>query len=126
MRLLVDTNVLLRYARSAPPLPDGTRRAIVEAEELYVTAVSRAEIGIKASIGKLRLPKPEPAFWSELVARLQAIELAFDSGHAALLAELPLHHRDPFDRMIACQCLAAGLKLATVDPVFRQYGIETV
>lgn len=95
----------------------------MEAEELCVSAVSRAEIGVKVSNGKLRLPRAEPYFWEELVERLQASELAFCSDHAALLADLPLHHRDPFDRMIVSQCLVEGLALATTDRDLERYGV---
>jgi PIN domain nuclease of toxin-antitoxin system len=97
-----------------------------QASDRFVTSIARAEIGIKVSIGKLHLPTTENEFWTELVTRLQATELAFESSHAALLAGMPLHHRDPFDRMIAAQCLAEDLTLATTDVVFARYGVRTI
>jgi PIN domain nuclease of toxin-antitoxin system len=102
------------------------RTKIVNAEELLVSSISRAEIGIKLSIGKLRLPVSEAVFWSDLVSRLQASSLPFDDAHAAHLASLPLHHRDPFDRMIVAQCLADQLTLATTDSLLAVYNIPIV
>jgi len=60
------------------------------------------------------------------VEELQAIELPFTSRHAELLASMPLHHRDPFDRMISVQCLAENLAIATTDSVFTLYGVQSV
>lgn len=102
------------------------REAILRADELFVTPIARAEIAIKLSIGKLRLPASEVAFWNGLVDELQATEIPFLSVHAGLLAELPFHHRDPFDRMIIAQCLSEGLHAATTDSIFAKYGVQTV
>ncbi|AIE84430.1 PilT protein domain-containing protein [Fimbriimonas ginsengisoli Gsoil 348] len=91
-----------------------------------VTAISRAEINIKVSVGKLHLPVPESVFWDELISRLQATQLSFDTAHAARLASLPLYHRDPFDRMILAQCLVEDLVLATTDIMLGSYGVTVV
>lgn len=99
------------------------RQVILDAKNLYVTPIARAEIGIKLSIGKLRLPVMEADYWTGITSRLQAKEVPFDSTHAALLCALPLIHRDPFDRMIAAQCIAEGLLLATTDSIFTEYGV---
>lgn len=126
MKVLLDTSVLLRLAGGTAPLAESARTAILEADELFVSAISRAEIGIKVSAGKLRLPVREQVFWDGLRETLQATELGFHCRHAALLSDLPLHHRDPFDRMIVCQCLAEDLCLATNDPLLERYGIAIV
>ena len=78
------------------------------------------------SIGKLKLPVEEDTFWRETVSRLQAVDLPFTAKHAGLLGAMPLHHRDPFDRMIAAQCLTEGLHLATTDRIFELYGIAII
>ena len=100
--------------------------AIMNATQVLLSPLARAEIGIKLSVGKLLLPVSESDYWEGLSARLQATELPFDSTHAALLSSMPLIHRDPFDRMIAAQCLAENVYLATVDPVFQQYGVKVI
>ena len=117
---------MLRLGSEQTPLSPELSETIVQAEEVFVTPIARAEIGIKLSIGKLRLPADESTFWRETVTRLQAAELPFTAEHAALLAVMPLHHRDPFDRMIAAQCLSAGLHLATTDRVFERYGVAII
>ena len=126
MRLLLDTSIVIRLGGQAADLRGPLKEAILNATEILVTPVARAEIGIKLSIGKLRLPVLEPVYWAGVTTRLQARELPFTSSHAALLASLPLLHRDPFDRMIACQCLEEDVFLATTDSVFEQYGVKTI
>jgi PIN domain nuclease of toxin-antitoxin system len=74
----------------------------------------------------LRFPVPEATFWSGLRTRLQAPTLAFDENHAAQLASLPLHHRDPFDRMLVAQCLAEDLAFATTDSALAVYKVKLV
>lgn len=100
--------------------------AVVNAEEVLVTPIARSEIGIKLAIGKLSLPVTEDRFWREIVRRLQAREIPYDCSHASLLSKMPLHHRDPFDRMIAAQCLVEEVWLATTDEIFNAYGVKTV
>lgn len=124
--VLLDTNILIRAQISPRSIPASLTQAVQSANVLVVSAISRAEICIKHIIGKLPLPSPEPEFWADALAELQAIPLSFTSEHAGLLATLPLIHRDPFDRMIAAQCLAEGLILATTDPVFERYGVQVM
>jgi PIN domain nuclease of toxin-antitoxin system len=126
LNLLLDTNVLLRIGMAGVPLGPQVHKAIVQAECLYVTPISRTEIGIKMSVGKLTLPVPEEEFWRRLTHRLQAKELHYSCSHAALLANMALIHRDPFDRMIAAQCLVEGVHLATTDAIFEQYGVKVI
>jgi PIN domain nuclease of toxin-antitoxin system len=126
LRLLLDTNVLIKLGTQDDILSATIKEAILNASEVLVTPIARAEIGIKLSIGKLELPTTESEYWKAVSIRLQASELPFDSTHAALLASLPLVHRDPFDRMIAAQCLVEDLHLATTDAVFKRYGIKVV
>ena len=126
MRLLLDTSVFIRIGNPNASLSAPIRKSLVEAETVLVSSLVRAEIGIKLSIGKLTLPTDEQAYWKEMTSRLQAQELPFAVRHAALLSKLPLHHRDPFDRMIAVQCLADDLTLATTDPIFHSYGVNVI
>ncbi len=126
MRLLIDTSVFIRVGNPSVSLSASIRKSLIEAEAVFVSSLVRAEIAIKLSIGKLTLPTDEQAYWKEMTSRLQAQELPFAIRHAALLSKLPLHHRDPFDRMIAVQCLADDFTLATTDPIFLAYGVRFV
>lgn len=126
MVILLDTNVLLHLMTDPERLSSQQINAIEDASGILLTPLARSEICIKVSIGKLLLADPEPVFWQTATERLQAEELPYTCAHAEVLATLPLHHRDPFDRMIAAQCLKENFHLATTDAIFRSYGVKTI
>ena len=119
MRILLDTHVLIWWDEGAR-LHREADRAIRDADQVYVSAVSGWEIAIKTSLGRLR-PKRTVA---EAVAQSGFEELPVRLHHAESLGRLPWHHRDPFDRMLAAQTLAEGLTLVTRDPAFRPYRLR--
>ena len=123
MRILLDTHVLLWWLGSDRRLPDAIGTAMNDGtNEVLVSSISVAEIAIKTSLGKLHAP-------DDLLAQLGAasmISLPFTTDHAIALRELPLHHRDPFDRMLVVQALTESLVFATVDPACRQYAVQTL
>ena len=118
MRLLLDTHILL-HALTEPERLARKRSESIEspANAVFVSAVSIAEIAIKVSIGKLHID----------VDLLSAVEeagfewLDFSPREALQLAELPLHHRDPFDRMLVVQSQANDLALVTDDSKLADY-----
>jgi len=93
--------------------------------DLYVSVISAAEIAIKASIGKLTLPATfETDFGGAFRSLLQRSDielLPVDLPAIEHLRHLPLHHRDPFDRIIIAQAFARGLTVATRDRAFALY-----
>jgi PIN domain nuclease of toxin-antitoxin system len=119
MRLLLDTAVLI-YAVEAPERLSKNAAAMIRDPEntLELSAVSLVEIAIKSSVGKLRLD-------SEAVRR--AIEelgvrvLPFTAPAAFALFNLPLLHRDPFDRQIISQALMEDIPVLTSDQAFKRY-----
>ncbi|MDR1512769.1 MAG: type II toxin-antitoxin system VapC family toxin [Propionibacteriaceae bacterium] len=123
MRALLDTNVLLWWLGSSRRLRPGHREIIADpANQVFVSAISAAEIEIKAALGKL----PEaPESLAEAMAAEGFAELRFSVAHAAALRALPPIHRDPFDRMLMAQALTEGLPVLTADPVFGAYGVDT-
>lgn len=121
--LLLDTHVLL-WALADPDSLSPPARAALEsgATPAYLSAASVWEISIKRRSGKLTAP-------DDLVAQAQAIgfePLPIGFDHAQLAGELPLHHRDPFDRMLVAQALAETLTIVTKDPQFGAYGVKTL
>ena len=122
MRLLVDSNVALWWLAEDPLLgPDCTQR-IQAADEVYFSAVTLWELGIKRAIGKISFP-------DGLVAELEAggfVELAISAAHAERAPGLPAHHRDPFDRMLIAQAQLESLALVTADRTFRLYDLELI
>ena len=125
---LLDTHTLLWLGLESGVIPARAREAL-SVSPLFVSVVSAAELGIKAGLGKLALPTPfatdfEVAFRT-MLDRLGADLLPLELPAVSRLRYLPLHHRDPFDRMIIAQALQSGLAIATRDRVFAAYaGLE--
>lgn len=122
--LLLDTHVLLWMMANQARLSDRVK-AQIDAQPRFVSVMSLAEIAIKTSIGKLPLPPPFATDFSGAVRsalnRLAVDMLLFDLETVAHLRQLPLHHRDPFDRMIIAQAFAEGLTVVTGDRAFDAY-----
>ena len=120
-RLLLDTHVLLRAL--ADDLAPATRSAITDStNEVYVSAVSVWEIAIKRALGKLRAP-------DDMVSVIEEsgfLELVVTSFHAEQAGDLPMHHRDPFDRMLVAQAQVEGLSIVTMDSRIPLYAVRTI
>ncbi len=127
MNLLLDTCSLL-WASTAPErLSPEAMKASNEADAgLYLSAVSVWEICLKHRLGKLDLPKPPKDFIPWAMAELGLLPLPLLVEAAALEADLPPHHKDPFDRMLVCQALHHGLTILTPDKLISQYGAPCV
>lgn len=119
MRLLLDTHVVLWWQADAPELGADVRKAIARAEIVHVSAASAWEVELKRALGKLTIPAP----FSDVVSLNDFIELPITVRHTRALAALPLHHRDPFDRMLIAQALVDGCTLVTADRMFTLYGV---
>jgi PIN domain nuclease of toxin-antitoxin system len=121
MRLLLDTHIFLWYITGDERLPTSFRQAIEESQSAYLSVVSLWEATIKYQLGKLPLPEP-PHPWLAVQGEQHGIEsLPLDKAAVARLSTLPLHHRDPFDRMLVCQALEHKLLIVTVDSMLSQY-----
>ena len=119
MRLLLDTAVLI-YAVEAPERLSKNAAAMVKDPEntLELSAVSLAEIAIKSSVGKLRLDSEAVR---HAIEELGVRVLPFTASAAFVLFNLPLLHRDPFDRQIISQALLEDIPVLTSDQVFKRY-----
>lgn len=118
MKILLDTHIFL-WAISAPERLSGKWRTELEsqANQVYLSAVSVAEIMIKSSIGKL-----DVQFNPLDIADKSGFDLLdFTAQDALLLKELPFHHRDPFDRMLIAQATQQRMSLMTDDAKFNLY-----
>lgn len=127
MKLLLDTHVFLWWLADDPRLSATLRRAIADADNnCAISAASSWEIAIKLSMGKLKLDLEADADLAELPRLCGFDELAITHQHAAHVRSLPLHHADPFDRMLIAQAQTEGLTIATVDPAFARYAVAVV
>ena len=123
MNLLVDTHTLIWAATDPDRLSERAAGIVRDpANEVWASAVSGWEIAIKRVRGRLRFPDPDSSMLDELGFR----ELPVSLSHAARIAALPDHHRDPFDRMLICQAQHERLVLVSKDRVFTQYDVELV
>ena len=120
MRVLLDTQALLTLTiEGLSGVPAKVRKLILAPEtERAVSAVSIVEIAIKNSIGKLDASSQTV---KQTISDLQVIVLPFTGAHAHRMFNLPLHHREPFDRMIIAAALADGLPLIGCDTRFSLY-----
>ena len=96
-----------------------------EVERLFSIA-SIWEIAIKTSLGKLSFDKPLEQFLPEQIAANDARLLDISLSHALRVANLPFHHRDPFDRMIIAQSLTENVPILSDDKAFDAYGIKRI
>lgn len=119
MRLLLDTHVFLWAVSDHRKLKAAARDLLKQASEVHVSAVSLWEIAIKARIGRLE------GDLETLAAAIETsgfIELPVTVRHAKGVATLPMHHADPFDRLLVAQALAEPLRLVTADRALLAYG----
>jgi PIN domain nuclease of toxin-antitoxin system len=121
VRLLLDTHALIWWDAGVG-LRRAAERAIRDADQVYVSAVCGWEVAIKVSLGRLRTKRSV----GDAVTQSGFEELPVRLHHAEIVARLPWHHRDPFDRMLVAQALAEGLTLVTRDRAFRPYGVKVL
>jgi PIN domain nuclease of toxin-antitoxin system len=102
---------------------DALRSAIEsQANEKLVSMASIWELAIKERLDKLQLGESLDVFLRRELGGFQLLAISFD--HALKTATLPLHHRDPFDRMLAAQAIHENLTIVSADEVFNRYGVE--
>lgn len=121
MKVLLDTHVLLWALADDPALRDSHREAI-EISELYLSAASVWEVGIKRALGKLDVP--DDIF--DVAARAGCRPLPITWAHAEAAAALPAHHADPFDRMLIGQAICEELVMLSTDKMFTRYPVEVI
>jgi len=127
MRYLIDTHVLIWWWDVHPSLSDGVR-ALLESRraEIFVSAVSGIELGIKVRLGKL--PQMVP-FISNFGSAIEADgfhHLGIDYEHAVRAGLMPGDPRDPFDRLLAAQALIEEMTVVTRDPALAALGCEVL
>jgi PIN domain nuclease of toxin-antitoxin system len=120
-RLLLDTHIFLWWQQGGRLTPR-VERAIAVAERVHVSVATAWELAIKAGIGKLRVRES----FAEAVAENRFGVVPITLEHVSLVAGMPLHHRDPFDRMLAAQALHEGLTLVTHDRMFEPYALPVL
>ncbi len=127
MRILLDTNAFLWSITGDRKLGKNAAKAFLrEDNSLLLSVASLWEITIKVGIGKLEIPKPVSNFLLEQL-RVNGIALLdISPEHVFGIESLPLHHGDPFDRLIISQCVVEKIPVVTGDTVFRKYPVKVI
>lgn len=127
MKLLLDTHIFLWFISGDPRLADNLRDSIRNPDnEVYLSVVSIWEAIVKYQLGKLPLPESPEIYLPKQRDRHLITSLNLDEGSVAQLAQLPLLHRDPFDRMLICQALQYDLTITTVDSAICTYTVSVL
>ena len=125
MRILLDTHVLIWLVEGDKNLSTVARSAIEDRDNsLYLSIASLWEITIKLSLGKLDLQLSVDEMVESFLIPGGIEILQIQTKHLSILRDLPLHHRDPFDRMIIAQAKLEKMTLISADGMFDQYGIS--
>ena len=126
-RYLLDTHAFLWFIAGSNELSDKARELIEdENNRVFLSAASLWEMAIKVSLEKLTLSEPFETLIPEQLA-LNGVEiLGITVAHTTQIANLPFHHRDPFDRLIIAQALEEQMPVISVDGAFDEYGVTRI
>jgi PIN domain nuclease of toxin-antitoxin system len=124
MRLLLDTHTLIWAVDQPAKLSPGATTALQDpANELLLSAATIWEIAIKVAVKKLNLSGPYRPWCEKAIGDLKLSVLPITVESVDIQAGLPMHHRDPFDRMLAAHGLVERVPLVSADSQFDTYGI---
>jgi PIN domain nuclease of toxin-antitoxin system len=125
VKLLLDTHTFLWFVLGDPQLSQSARSLIVDpAHDKWISPVCYWEVAIKVSVKKYSLALPHEVFF-ETALRVNGFGvLPIEPKHTAIVASLPFHHKDPFDRLLVAQALVEGMPLVSADPALDPYGVQ--
>ena len=127
MKFLLDTSVFLWALFEEYKLNPAAQEILKSStSELYFSAVGSWEIAIKFALGSLPLPKAPSEYIPHALRAWALRALDITHEHALRAGELPVHHRDPFDRMLIAQALSEQMTLLTADRVFQKYKVDLI
>ena len=120
--LLLDSNVVVWLDQNPQRIPHSVLVRLESAPQVFLSAVTAWELAIKQSLGSLTLLRPV----SDLIHTHRMVELPVTIRHGEAVRSLPLHHRDPFDRLLVAQAIVEGLILVTGDRQLLRYGVPVL
>ena len=123
--LLLDTHTFLWFVADDPRLSQTAAELIEDSDTTkHLSLASVWEIAIKSQLGKLRLGTTYDAFVQEAIVQRDVQLTEIRIGHLSQYAALPLHHRDPFDRLVIAQAMTEQFAIVTRDPNYKAYDVE--
>ncbi len=127
MRVLLDTNVVLWWSLDRGSLRSEVSDLLMsDATTRVLSAAVPWEVAIKWRLGKLPLPEHPRDWIARMSGELVVDALPITQAHGVAGADLPDHHRDPFDRVLIAQARAEGIPILTADRVFERYDVEVI
>jgi len=127
MKVLLDTHTFLWWITDDPKLSLRVRGIISDGEnEIFISAATGWEIAIKAQIGRLKLPDEPRLFILEQLKINGMKSLPIEMRHALHISTLPIHHQDPFDRILIAQAQMEELPVLSADPQFWKYDVTII
>lgn len=127
MRVLVDTHVVLWLALEPARIGPNVLAVLAEDDtERLLSAASVWELAVKWRSGKLPLPEHPRDWTARLMREIVIVSLPVRHDHAVVAADLPEHHRDPFDRLLIAQAQVEGVPIVTADPAIAKYDVEVI
>jgi PIN domain nuclease of toxin-antitoxin system len=124
MKVLLDTHAFLWFVNDDPQLSLAAKTLMESEVDLLLSVASLWEISIKVGIGKLDLPKLFDVFIPEQLELNEIELLPIELRHLTPLTSLPLHHRDPFDRLLISQSLVEEWTILSADKIFDRYAVN--
>jgi len=126
MRFLIDTHTFLWFIHDSPQLSTNAKNLLESDNDLWVSIASLWEIAIKVNISKLTLPNSYENFIPEQLALNDIEILPITMAHLAIYTTLPLHHRDPYDRLLIAQAITEKVSIISIDVTFDSYPISRI
>jgi len=126
MKALLDTHTFLWAIAEDSKLSRRAKQIYTGSNDLWLSVASVWEIFIKAQAGRLPLPKPVGPYLVKKLVQDQIELLPVRLDHVLGIEALPMHHRDPFDRLLIAQSIEEGWPIVTADPWFTRYPVEVI
>jgi PIN domain nuclease of toxin-antitoxin system len=126
MKAILDTHAFLWALAGDARMSRHAREIFAGGTDLSLSIASIWEILIKVQSGKLTFPRPAGPYLLSRLADNRIVTLPITIDHLLALDRLPMHHRDPFDRMLIAQSLEEGWPIVTADPLFSRYPVDVI
>lgn len=126
MKALLDTHAFLWALAGDSRMSRRARDLFAGSADLFLSMASIWEIIIKVQSGKLTLPRPAGPYVLRKLAENRISSLPISIDHLLAVERLPMHHRDPFARMVIAQSIEEKLSVITADPLFKQYPVQVI
>jgi PIN domain nuclease of toxin-antitoxin system len=126
VRMLLDTHTFLWAISDDPRLSRRAAQIFIGPSDLWLSVVSVWEILIKVNKGQIPIPDPAGPYLMKKLAENRIDLLPITLDHVLKIEAIPMHHRDPFDRMLIAQSMDEDWPIITSDPMFKKYPIRVI